>query len=660
MRQQLAMMWRIAAGQRLRYGSAGLAIALATAFTFVVPLVGRATIDGAISRANDDGKPGGAGEAVAVADDNVQPIVDWMGGGDQVRDNLWIAALAILGLTALAGVFTYLKGRWSNAASERICQNLRDRLCDHLQRLPCAYHDKADTGDLVQRCTSDVETLRLFLSVQVVEIANALIILSVVIPMMLMLDVSMTLVSLSLVPLIVFFAVAFFVKVKHRFKAVDEAEGRMTTVLQENLTGIRVVRAFARQDFERDKFAKPTAEYRDRGFHLIRLLAWYWTTSDLFCLAQLVVALGMGAFWVSQGDMTVGTLYAFLAYLQLMLWPVRHMGRVLTDMGKATVAMGRMQEILSEQEEDAMGGWGKGYACPSDTTVDTGSAEPVARRAFATGTRPPDNRPRAREADALPASFAGRLSVRDLSFAYDGGRDVLSDVNLTVEPGTSLAILGPSGAGKSTLLYLMLRLYEFDRGVIELDGHDIRDLPRDVVRRQFGVVMQEPFLFSKSLGDNIRFGRSSAGDEQVTAAAEAACIHDAISAMTGGYETVIGERGVNLSGGQRQRVAIARALVKQPPVLVLDDALSAVDSRTEGLILEAVRRRKGRQTTVMVAHRLSAAMHADQIVVLDGGRIVQRGTHDDLTQVDGMYRDLWRIQSSLESERHREVETSAG
>jgi len=702
-------LWRIMAGQRLRYGGAIAAIGVATILAYGVPLVGRATIDDAIRKfapsplpprersarsaepgegeasnqgatsvvagASDSSEPSpspqpspsegegadptspsrersarsaepGEGEAsnegatsvVAGASDSSEPspspqpspsegegvgsfnVPGLLGGADHLAHNLWLAALAMFVLTAAAGFFTFFKVRWSAGASEEIARNLRNNLYDHLQRLPAKYLDKADTGDLVQRCTSDVETMRLFLSAQVVEIGNALILLCTAVPIMLWLDARMTLVSLSLVPLIIGFAVVFFIKVKHRFKAVEQAESEMTTVLQENLTGIRVVRAFARQEFERSKFAAKNDLFRDRSFTLVRLMAVYWTASDLLVLCQMCFALGFGAYWITQGETTVGTLYAFLAILQMMLWPVRQMGRILTDLGKATVAMGRVREILNEAEEAAK--------------EDRASAKPQ-------------------------ALCAGRIDVVNLTFSHAGSpQPVLTDINLHVEPGQTLAILGPSGAGKSTLMHLLLRLYDYEQGEIRIDGHEIRSLPRQSVRSQIGVVMQEPFLFSKSLGENIRHGKGEAMSHEVEAAAEVAHIHETITGFEQGYETVIGERGVNLSGGQRQRVAIARAFVRDPAILILDDALSAVDSRTETFILAALRQRRGRRTTIVIAHRLSTLMQADHIIVLDKGRIVQRGTHEELKVQEGMYRKLWTIQSSVEEELEREISTT--
>ncbi len=603
------LVWRLMRGQRLRYVAAIGALLGATAFNYLVPLIGTVTIDYAVA-----GKP--------AADDLGAPLrilLALLGGPATLRAHLWLAPVAMVLLTALGGVFAYLKGRDAATASAGIARRLKDTLYDHLNHLPARTHDRSNTGDLVQRCTSDVETLRQFLAVQVMELANAALLTAVAIPLMLALSPRMTAVSFALIGPLVLYGYIYFGRVRHVFKGVDEAEGALTGVIQENLTGIRVVRAFARQEFERRKFAGPNAAYRDRSLHLLRLMAWYWSLSDLVAMSQLGLTLLVGAHWITTGALSVGVLFAFLAYLGTMLWPVRQMGRILTEVGKTAVALKRIGEILDEPRE----------------------------------SEPP--------AAVLPATLRGAISVRDLHFSHaavagDGERGALNGLSFDVAPGETLAILGPSGAGKSTLIHLLLRLYDYTQGSIRLDGLELSGLPRPWVRRQIGTVMQEPFLFSKTLRDNIRLGRGDAPDHEVAEAARAACIHDTILGFEEGYDTLIGERGITLSGGQRQRVAIARAILKHPPILILDDALSAVDSETETLIIDALRSRRGRATTLIIAHRLSTLTHADRILVLDRGRVIQNGNHADLAQVDGLYRRLWQIQTSLAVEFRRELD----
>ena len=614
---QLKAIWGLMKGQRLRYGVALFSLLLATAAQYLVPLVGAATIDHAINHQD----PGQASSLVRA-------LLASVGGAESLRAHLWLAPVLMVMLTTLGGIGSYLKGRYTSLASDGIARKLKDDLYDHLNHLPAQHLDRVDTGDLVQRCSSDVETVRQFLAVQVMEIGHSVILAATALPLLLILSPPMTALAFALVPPLVIYGYVYFKKIKHVFKSVDEAEGALTSVIQENLTGIRVVRAFARQDYERAKFAAPNARFRDRHMYMLRLMSWYWSISDLVALSQIGLVLLVGAHWVGQGTLTVGVLFAFLAYLGIMLWPVRQMGRILTDLGKTSVAITRIQEILTvKREPDA----------------DPGSAA---------WNRPP---------------LRGALAVRDLHFAHAGQKATASTENVAepggalnglsfdVAPGETLAVLGPSGAGKSTLMHLLLRLYDYERGSITLDGVELSSLPRKWVRSQIGTVMQEPFLFSKTLRENIRLGSGAAQDREIEEAARAACIDETIRTFEQGYETLIGERGITLSGGQRQRVAIARAILRNPPLLILDDALSAVDGETETLILDALRRRRGRSTTLVIAHRLSTLVHADRVIVMDKGKIIQMGTHAELARAEGLYRRLWQIQTNVEAEFQREL-----
>jgi ATP-binding cassette subfamily B protein len=619
--------WQLMRGQRRRYGAAIAALLLATVFNYLVPLVGAVTIDYAVAGkvvAADLGRP-------------LRALLTVLGGAENLRGHLWLAPLAMVVFTALSGVFAYLKGRHAAIASDDIARRLKNDLYDHLNHLPAAYHDRAETGDLVQRCTSDVETLRQFLAVQVMELANAALLAVVALPLMLALSPRMTAVSFALIGPLVIYGYVYFGQVKHIFKGVDEAESALTAVIQENLTGIRVVRAFARQDYERRKFAGPNATYRDRSLRLLRLMAWYWSLSDLAALSQLGLTLLVGAHWITTGDLSVGVLFAFLAYLGTMLWPVRQMGRILTEVGKTAVALKRLREILEQPRE-------------ADITAATAAMEKEKTKT----EEGIEARAPAASGAAL-SRLAGAITVRDLHFAHvtapaTAGRGALNGLSFDVAAGETLAILGPSGSGKSTLIHLLLRLYDYSAGSIRLDGMELSRLPRQWVRRQIGTVMQEPFLFSKTLRDNIRLGRGDAPEHEVEEAARAACIHDTIVGFEEGYDTLIGERGITLSGGQRQRVAIARAILKNPAILILDDALSAVDSETEALIIDALKTRRGQATTLVIAHRLSTLAHADRVIVLDHGRLIQTGSPAELSHGEGLYRRLWQIQTSLAAE----------
>ena len=588
------------AGQRLRFGLSILAMLGSTLFLYAGPLVIKGAIDYLIS-----------GQAIPPA---TRQVIGWLGGQDRLAHHLWAAAAAMVVVTLLSGLLGYVSSKLSAQATESIAMRLRNRLYDHIQHLPISYFDRCPSGDLLQRSTSDVETFRSFLSGQIVEVGRALILLVTALPILLMLDVRMTLISMAVIPVVIASAVFFFMRIQHAFRASDEAESRMTTLLQENLSGARVVRAFARTDYEIAKFAQGNDQYRDRWYRLLALLSVYWSSSDFLCIGQTGAVLVAGAYYVAIGSITVGTLYAFTAYVGLFLWPARNMGRVLAELGKAMVAVGRIHEILEEPAE----------------------SEPA-------------------EAVAVPQP-QGHLVVRSLGFNH-GQQAVLQDVCLDVPAGSTLGLLGPAGSGKSTLINLLLRLYDYDQGSITLDRVELRQLPRSLVRQRVGSVLQEPFLYSRTLRENIKLAHSHAGDPEMFEAAASADIHDSILTFESGYDTVVGERGVTLSGGQRQRVAIARALLRNPPVLILDDAMSAVDTQTEGVILRALRRRHGKMTTIVIAHRLTTLMHADMIAVLEGGRVTQSGSHQQLLREDGLYKRLWHVQTSMQRDLQQDLLT---
>jgi ATP-binding cassette subfamily B protein len=579
-------------------------MALANLFVFGAPLAAKYAIDAVVQHDIAAGWPWLV--AVARAFHAADPFAAY----------LWLSALGIVLITALGGAFHYLRGRLAATASESIARRLREELYRRLHHLNAAFYDEADTGDLVQRCSSDVETLRVFLSVDVVEIGRAVLLLLTVTPILFWLDASLAWVSLALMPLLTLFAFVFFTKVKRVFQVTDAAEGEMTSVLQENLTGIRVVRAFARQDFEIAKFARKNAAFRDHNHRLIRLMGLYWASAEVIAMTQMGLVLFAGASWILDGRITVGTLFAFLTYESMVIWPMRQLGRVLTDSGKAVVSLGRVNDILTAPEE---------------------TLEP---------------QPQTARAD-------GEIRFEHVSFGYSPERPVIHDLSVHVPAGQTLAIVGAPGSGKSTLIRLLLRLYSGQRGRISIDGRDIETASRQWLRRQVGVVLQDPFLYSRTVEANLRVGRPDAERAQLEQAARDAALHDSIERFSEGYGTLVGERGVTLSGGQRQRLALARALLKDPPVLVLDDSLSAVDTGTERRILEALGRRKGRHTTIIIAHRLSSVMHADRIMVLEHGRCVQLGNHAELADVDGPYRRLCEIQGELDAEIRDDIHGSA-
>lgn len=626
MTQQRHNLWDLSRGHRLRYGSAILVMALGIALSFGLPLVTQAVIDGPLQRSVSWEAPHPSLELSPLASfpgaDDLLPPRTWLqdvglAAELDTRDQIWLAGILILSLALLSGLCLYLRSRLSAVASEGIVRGIRDDLYAHLSNLPCSFYDRSDTGDLVQRCTSDVDTVRMFLSTQVVEIGRASLLVALAVPILFSLSAPLAWLSFALIPLIVLFAVIFFTRIKTLFERMDKAEGRMTTVLQENLTAIRVVRAFARQEFETRKFGERNGEFRDHHARFIRLLGVYWSSSDILCLSQIGLVLLGGAGMVSAGTLTVGTLTAFIEFQFLIIWPVRQLGRVLSESGKAVVSLRRLREVLDEEEEDHL------------------------------EARVGEDR----------APLTGAIEVQDLSFQFGSEAPTLCDISFRLEAGQTLALIGPPGSGKTTLVQLLLRLYDYQEGSIRMDGRELRELPRKHLRSQFGVVLQEPFLYSKSVKQNLQLGTHSASEDELYESTSAAAVHDSILEFKQGYETLVGERGVTLSGGQRQRIALARALLTDPAILVLDDALSAVDTETETRILAALEARRARRTSIIIAHRLSSVLHADLTLVLDKGRVVQAGKHEDLIAREGPYQRLWKIQGALEDEIRVDLES---
>ncbi|MFP4642858.1 MAG: ABC transporter ATP-binding protein [Spirochaetales bacterium] len=544
-------------------------------------------------------------------------IAGWLsrlGGPVALREGLWIVAAAIITITMLTGVFSFLQGRLAAVAAEDMALRLRERLYDHLQHARYEYHVGAETGDLVQRCTSDVETVRRFIAIQFVEIGRAVFMAAVALPVLFTMHAPLARVSVVVIPFVFVFAFVFFRRVQTAFRAADEAEGALSTVLQENLTGMRVVRAFGRQRFEADKFDVRNRAYRDLVYRLIRLLAWYWSTSDFLSITQIGAIVVVGTHQAVAGEITIGILLTFVTVETMLLFPIRQMGRILADMGRTSVALRRIGEVLE---------------LPRETDDST------------RGDR--------RRSKSLRPEIKGAIEFADVSFAY-AERPILKKVSFQVAPGQTVAILGPTGSGKSTLLSLISRLYDYDSGSIRVDGVELVDIERAWIRSHVGFVLQEPFLFAKTIRENIRLADRNAPDSAVYSAAQTAAVHDVIERFDSGYDTPVGERGVTLSGGQKQRVAIARALIRRPPILVFDDSLSAVDTETDARIRAALTEARRSATTFIISHRITTLSEADMILVVNDGQLVQSGTHDELVAEEGMYRRLWDIQRARETD----------
>ncbi len=546
-------------------------------------------------------------EPFTMPDFLMNPIND-LGGRDFLRQNLWIPALALILMNVVNGVFTFIKGRSSAIASENIARKLRNDLYRHLQHLPFAYHVKAQAGELIQRCTSDVDTIRRFLAVQVMEVVNTVLMVVIAMSILLPRSVPITLYSLILVPPLFCFATWFFKMVHKSFEVADEADGVLNAVLQENLSGVRVVRAFGQQEREVEKFDRVNNDLRKKNLRLNELLAIYWGGGDAISMTQTLLTLVVCIIYACNGWITVGTLIVFTSTLGMLLFPIRQLGRTLSDAGKAMVSMKRVQAILHEEAE-------------------------------------PD------EPNALKPDLHGDIVFDHVSFAYpDDNVPVLRDVSFTIPAGKTAAVLGGTGSGKSTMMYLLQRLYTPTGGKITIGGVDIQQIDRKYLRAHVGLILQEPFLYSKSIRENVGITAPEQEAERIEHAADIASASAFIAKADKGWETVVGERGVTLSGGQKQRIAIARTLLKDNNILIFDDSLSAVDTETDAQIRAALRHEQKDVTTLIISHRVTTLSQADLILVLENGQITQQGTHAELCSQPGLYQRINSIQNALEEE----------
>ena len=546
-------------------------------------------------------------EPFTMPDFLMNPI-NALGGRDFLRQNLWIPALALILMNVVNGVFTFIKGRSSAIASENIARKLRNDLYRHLQHLPFAYHVKAQAGELIQRCTSDVDTIRRFLAVQVMEVVNTVLMVVIAMSILLPRSVPITLYSLILVPPLFCFATWFFKMVHKSFEVADEADGVLNAVLQENLSGVRVVRAFGQQEREVEKFERVNNDLRKKNLRLNELLAIYWGGGDAISMTQTLLTLVVCIIYACNGWITVGTLIVFTSTLGMLLFPIRQLGRTLSDAGKAMVSMKRVQAILHEEAE-------------------------------------PD------EPNALKPDLHGDIVFDHVSFAYpDDNVPVLRDVSFTIPAGKTAAVLGGTGSGKSTMMYLLQRLYTPTSGKITIGGVDIQQIDRKYLRAHVGLILQESFLYSKSIRENVGITAPEQEAERIEHAADIASASGFIAKADKGWETVVGERGVTLSGGQKQRIAIARTLLKDNNILIFDDSLSAVDTETDAQIRAALRHEQKDVTTLIISHRVTTLSQADLILVLENGQITQQGTHAELCSQPGLYQRINSIQNALEEE----------
>ena len=530
-------------------------------------------------------------------------VLEAVGGRTYLRAHLWWAAVAVLVVAALAAMCKYLTTLFNTMAAEKLVKTMRDQLFDHIQHLPFSWHMKNQTGDMIQRCTSDVDTKKQFISEQLVNVFRIVMLLVLSLAFMFSMNVRLALVALVTFPIIIAFSALFHGKIGHLFTECDENEGVLSTIAQENLTGVRVVRAFGREAYEKERFEKQNNKYTDSWMSLCLILAKFWASSDTLSGLQVMLMVVLGSVLCVRGELTSGELLAFISYNAMLVWPVRTLGRMIADLSKTGVSLDRICYIMNS---------------PVETDADDA------------GTPPLD----------------GDICFDHVSFRYEEGPLVLNDVSFTIPGHSTFGILGGTGSGKTTLMHLLNRLYELpeNSGRITIGGVPLQKIRLDWLRSHIGMVLQEPFLFSRTVGENIGIARQQLPQEDLEAAARIACLDDAVNDFAQGYDTVVGERGVTLSGGQKQRVAIARMLTQKTPVMVFDDSLSAVDAETDARIRSGLNSSLGEATVVLISHRITTLMHADCILVLDKGRVAQLGTHEQLVAQKGIYQDIYNLQ----------------
>ena len=584
---------RFAHGYKRFFILAIAASGLSILFQFLMPQVIRITVDSVI------------GDRPFALPASVMSAIDSMGGRDFLRTHLLFCALFVIAFSLLSGIFNFLSRMGVARGTEGTIRTLRNTLFAHVQRLPFAWHTQNQTGDIIQRCTSDVDVVRNFIANQLIEVLRTLILITTALTLMFSMNAALSFVALIFIPIVMLYSGIYYRRISRQFRDADEAEGDLTVAVQENLTGVRVVRAFGRERYEVDRFDEKNNTFANKWINLGYTLGAYWGLGDLVTGLQVLSVIVFGSLLAVRGSITLGEFLVFVSYNQTLAWPVRSLGRTLSEMSKTGVSLTRLYEILVARAEDE--------------EENPGRAKP---------------------------DLTGDIVFDNVTFRYET-QPVLKNLSFTVPRGKTFGILGATGAGKSTITYLLNRLYDLppDGGRITIGGVDLRDIDRDHLRRGVGVVLQEPFLFSKTIEQNIGIAVQNPTLEKVRRCAAIADVDESIIGFANGYDTMVGERGVTLSGGQKQRVAIARTLMLDAPVLVFDDSLSAVDLETDARIRDSLRQSTGDSTVILISHRISTLMHADCILVLEDGAVADIGTHQELISRPGVYRRVFEMQS---------------
>jgi len=523
---------------------------------------------------------------------------------------LAILALSIVGVTILTAIFQFVQEYILQYASQKAIYDIRNTMYDHLQRLPFSFYDKSQTGQLIARATGDIDTLRRFYSFGMINFISSILMFFAVLVICLLKNWALAILALSTMPILAYIGIRFGGKIGPRFWEIRQRTAELTTVIQENVTGTRVVKTFVREDYEINKFSAYARNLLQKNLEITKLWSFFFPLMDFISGLGTIAVLWFGGWQIMKGNLTLGEFIAFNMYLMYLMWPIRMLGFIINVSKEAMASGQRIFEIFDTKSE----------------VEESPDAKPL----------PP---------------ISGHVRFDNVSFKYETSDEfVLKNFSLDVEPGKTVAILGATGSGKSTLINLIPRFYDPTSGTITIDDIDIKTITLESLRMQIGIVLQDTFLFATSLKSNISYGRANATMDEIIAVAKAANIHDFIDSLPKGYDTEVGERGVTLSGGEKQRVAIARALLMNPKILLLDDSTSSVDTETEHLIQNAIATLVIGRTTFVIAQRLSTVKRADKIIVMENGEIVEQGTHDELLKKGGIYTEIYNMQFKQQEE----------
>ncbi|MBP3503678.1 MAG: ABC transporter ATP-binding protein [Bacilli bacterium] len=534
-------------------------------------------------------------------------LINFFNSFEPIKSVIIVAVTLVL-FQIIRGGLMLLNGYLKGVYAEGISLNMRNKLFRHIGNLSYSYHNNVDSGDLIQRCTSDIETIKGFLSNQLPQILYIFASLISGAVQMASINVGIMLITLCVIPVNFIASAIYFKYVSKKFDEIEKVEANMITCIEENVNGARVVKAFANELEEIEKFDKKNTVYKEEVEHLNKAMAYFWGFSDGITILQYAVTIGYCIFLAEQNLVGVGDIVVCISYISMLVYPIRSLGRIIGDFGKSIVAAKRVDEILSKDDEFIING-------------------------------------------TLKPEIKGNISFKNVCFKFeDADNELLNNITFDIKAGETIAIVGKTGCGKSTIVHILERMLEYTSGSILIDGVELKDIDKKWLRDHIGIVLQDPFLYNKNILENVRISSPNKTIDDVYKATKMAHVHTDILNFDKKYETLVGEKGVTLSGGQKQRLAIARMLILNKPVLIFDDSLSAVDTETDQSIRNSIKTNSKETTTIIITHRITTAKEADKIIVLENGNIADIGTHAELSNKDGLYASLWKIQGALEEE----------